>query len=1132
MPRQGNEQPVKHEITPGVYRWKWSDGSELTKDETREFGLRNESDPEYWGDTIGAAIGWTPKLVNPDAPGASLQTQGADAQRTRMQGFLDQLSQQAATGDGAWQQAFAQAVRQSQAGTEALGQSDARVDYGSALSNIGNAQAAIRQRAVGDEERLRAQAQLDARGQMADLLGQQAQMDLGQEAERARIQREVMAANQAAIDQSGKNRESTEKGISGGLMSMAGMSEGGKVPGRAQVFGNDERNDTQPAMLSPGEIVIPRDIAVGPDAPERAAAFVRAVQAGYNPRSKSSGSMNFAEGGVQQASMGDIAGSGAMLGYLIEPHIGRSMQYDAIRKKYGQGGAGGTIDTAPMQQTTEQQGALASLFAGQAAGAGPSVVPSMVQRGMDSNLGAALAAQGRGGVSSADLMKTAASAGSDVAADAGRQAAIEASQGQGAYGRLRNQMRGQQMQAASAQQQAGFGKILADMGLSLEQQAALRGSISGAGQAAAAFAGAGRGNNQSQNLTSLSDNPFPEDYGGSSPDEWENPYDDGPGGGVKSGMAYGGVVGMADGGLVARGPSGERLETDKARMEREADAYRKYLQDKADRELEDDDYDEVPRKKQKPTEKESAFARAVRGAGQFFRKAGASVVGMAEGGGVPSDAGMDPYVAFPFVDPPRPAPVGVAQPVEPSWWSQYNPRALLRSARDASIEAESKANAEASRMTPTAPRNIAAGPMSPAAGAPGMPAGPPPAGNIAAQEALAKTPGLRLKSDAPKPEADAATPTPAAPKGAGLGRRPSDDKAQQMERDAAQAGYEAAQARSAAEAQGAAAEASAIESQINERKALEARVQQRVNEARTRFEKAQEDMARIDATIDPGRFWATRSTGDKVMGILGMVLGALGAGPDGINKAAVMLNQAIDRDIDAQKSEYDAKLRKAGARVNAAQSFYAMARESAGDELGAMDLAHSLALKAVGANIRKMMAQTNDPAAKAQLQMLLAGIEMGGVERDQKAWDMAATRALEREKMEASKVKGGLPAAEQSKAIEVQERTGNIRRNIAQAKALIEQYGTMENFGTAETELRRLLGDIAQDSARLKDPNSTVKDQELINAKRAIGVEGGEFFTRNSTAQKLLDSYLATMEDREAEALRVRGLPVPKRAAK
>ena len=57
------------------------------------------------------------------------------------------------------------------------------------------------------------------------------------------------------------------------------MQGGGMVPGRAQVAGDSPRNDTVPAALSPGEIVLPRSVAQHPDAAQAAYDFVAALKA-------------------------------------------------------------------------------------------------------------------------------------------------------------------------------------------------------------------------------------------------------------------------------------------------------------------------------------------------------------------------------------------------------------------------------------------------------------------------------------------------------------------------------------------------------------------------------------------------------------------------------------------------------------------------------------------------------------------------------------------------------------------------------------------------------------------------------------------------------------------------------------
>lgn len=54
-------------------------------------------------------------------------------------------------------------------------------------------------------------------------------------------------------------------------------AKGGEVPGYAK-GGDSLKNDTVPALLSPGEVVLPRSITLKEDAPEKARLFVEAIQ--------------------------------------------------------------------------------------------------------------------------------------------------------------------------------------------------------------------------------------------------------------------------------------------------------------------------------------------------------------------------------------------------------------------------------------------------------------------------------------------------------------------------------------------------------------------------------------------------------------------------------------------------------------------------------------------------------------------------------------------------------------------------------------------------------------------------------------------------------------------------------------
>lgn len=135
-----------------------------------------------------------------------------------------------------------------------------------------------------------------------------------------------------------------------------------------------------------------------------------------------------------------------------------------------------------------------------------------------------------------------------------------------------------------------------------------------------------------------------------------------------------------------------------------------------------------------------------------------------------------------------------------------------------------------------------------------------------------------------------------------------------------------------------------------------------------------DEMKNIDTTVDPGRFWATRSTGGKIAGILGLVLGALGTGPDGVNKASQMLNQAIDRDMDAQKAEHTLRLQKGRQQLESLQSGYALQQQIFGNETAASAAWKASALGLVENQLKKIASSTAggaaNPAAIAMLGQL------------------------------------------------------------------------------------------------------------------------------------------------------------------
>ena len=68
-------------------------------------------------------------------------------------------------------------------------------------------------------------------------------------------------------------------GLGAGIAALAALAKGGRVPGNPKTKSNNIKNDVVPALLTPKEIVLPISITMHKNAPEKAAAFVRATLA-------------------------------------------------------------------------------------------------------------------------------------------------------------------------------------------------------------------------------------------------------------------------------------------------------------------------------------------------------------------------------------------------------------------------------------------------------------------------------------------------------------------------------------------------------------------------------------------------------------------------------------------------------------------------------------------------------------------------------------------------------------------------------------------------------------------------------------------------------------------------------------
>lgn len=198
---------------------------------------------------------------------------------------------------------YARALEQSQAAAASQLASSRGLSPAQAQQLLMTRQAAAQQQAAGQSAMMRLQEQQAAQAALGNLLGQRRQQELlgGQLAaglygtagglgmEQARMQQQAALALQQQANLEAQRNAQLTGAIVGGLSSLGvaklGKARGGamEVPGNAKFKGDTRSNDTVPALLSPGEIVLPRSVAQDENAPEKAKKFVEAIKTKKKP---------------------------------------------------------------------------------------------------------------------------------------------------------------------------------------------------------------------------------------------------------------------------------------------------------------------------------------------------------------------------------------------------------------------------------------------------------------------------------------------------------------------------------------------------------------------------------------------------------------------------------------------------------------------------------------------------------------------------------------------------------------------------------------------------------------------------------------------------------------------------------
>lgn len=227
--------------------------------------------------------------------------------------------------------------------------------------------------------------------------------------------------------------------------------------------------------------------------------------------------------------------------------------------------------------------------------------------------------------------------------------------------------------------------------------------------------------------------------------------------------------------------------------------------------------------------------------------------------------------------------------------------------------------------------------------------------------------------------------------------------------------------------------------------------------------------------IDPGRFWASRSTPQKVASFISIALGGFLSGArGGENLAWTRVNEEIERDVRAQELSF--QMRKSG--LEASHTAYGMAMQRYQSADAARAFARVSAMDAVAAEVARQQAHSKNAegqnraiAALAELQQARADQVMKGVQYIPSQFTEARYRVANRLGTYTAKEIDKMVAEEEGRGFELQKidrhadadlRKEGAKQGHDDAKYIatsLQQAGVPQAMESAEIARKALLSD-------------------------------------------------------------------------
>lgn len=234
----------------------------------------------------------------------------------------------------------------------------------------------------------------------------------------------------------------------------------------------------------------------------------------------------------------------------------------------------------------------------------------------------------------------------------------------------------------------------------------------------------------------------------------------------------------------------------------------------------------------------------------------------------------------------------------------------------------------------------------------------------------------------------------------------------------------------------------------------------------------------MQGKVDPDRFWANKSTGQRI----GMAVSLFLSGINGSQAGAQILNNAIDRDLDAQKAD----LAKLKSNVDISRNLLGDMMDRFGDERQAMAAAKLTQIQMAELQVKQQLAKAQGTKAYGEMLQGLGKLETMKMEAAKKFQMASMLNPQVQQSIEFDRAYFSLPEEYQKKAVKLPGNKLGIAISDESAKKVREKLPSIDSLQNILNSIDRESG-LALPLTEKRGRLESLRSQALLAIK---GMEG------------------------------------------